>query len=195
MPTLIDKLDAILGWHDRLGSRVPALLQPGLTRQRIMELERRLPFKLSEETIALYQWRNGIPLATASNDNLFLFEMHQFLPLEDALAVFRETYPIIKEFYELTDWLPVFQDVAGDGYGAIGTAQRQASAPIVLLFEGDGVRVVFDSLEKLIDTMLACFEQGVFSIGDDRWLDTDFRALGHVARQVNPASRYWQNYR
>ena len=194
MQQLTTYLDEILTWHTHLGSPVPALLQPGLTLAKIQGRAKQLPFQLSEEVLTLYQWRNGIPRAIESRGNLSFFEAHQFLPLDDALESFQIRYPIFKEFNERTDWLPLFEDVTGDGYGAMGAYGAEQATPVVFVFEGLDVDVVFDNLTNMMRTMLACFEEGVFWLGADQWLETDYDRLGNVARTLNHRVPYWQTY-
>src|SRR5512135_971534 len=159
MGTLTDSLDHILEWHRRNQTPAARLIQPGLSEDEIVRQLQSVPFKLSREFIALYRWHNGVRSGDQEDKDDSFFEYHSFLPLEDALATFQVSYPIMKEFYELTDWVQVFQDPAGDGYGlcgglqapgsarvparSIGPADPAPQAPVVFLFEGEGVKVVF----------------------------------------------------
>ena len=105
-------------------------------------------------------------------------------------------YPIIKEYYEKTDWIMTFEDGSSDGYGisAIEKGKSPSVAPIVFLFEGDGVNTIFGSLTQMMKTMVACFESGVFTMGEDGDLETDFYKFGEIAYNLNPEINYWKVY-
>lgn len=191
---LIDYLDYILEWHTRHNSPVAKFIQPGLSSDEILFQIGHLPFKMPREFAELYHWRNGVPfpLNTPAGDMSF-FEYHRFLPLEEALGNFQISYPIMKEFYEITDWVLTFQDPAGDGYGILGSAGSTQAAPVTFLFEGEGVQIVFDTLTQMMKTVVAGFDEGVFSWRQNA-LHTDFEQWGQVAHRLNPNSRYWRDY-
>jgi hypothetical protein len=189
---LTDYLEQILEWHRKNQTPVAQLLQPGLSEDEILTRLEPVPFKMSREFVELYKWRNGMDTGGLRDDNS-LFEYHAFLPLDEALSNFEISYPIMKEFYELTDWIQVFADAAGDGYGLSGAEQVVERAPVVFLFEGEGVQVVFESLTKMMETVAASFEQGVMT-WDEGQLEIDFFGWGEVAHRLNPEIKYWRDY-
>jgi hypothetical protein len=190
--SLTHTLDRILDWHQRNNTPVAHLIQPGLPEDEILRMLEAVPFKLSREFIELYRWHNGVSVGEDGEDTSF-FEYHRFLPLDEALHNFKESYPIMQEFYELTDWVQVFMDPAGDGYGLSGGPVAVEAAPVVFLFEGEGVQVVFENLDRMLETVAACFDEGVMSWQDGE-LDTDFFAWGDVAHRLNPEIQYWRDY-
>ena len=52
------------------------------------------------------------------------------------------------ESYDLTDWVLVFQDPAGEGYGVSGGSVLREKTPVASIIEGEGVQIVFDSLAR-----------------------------------------------
>ncbi|MEH2166771.1 MAG: hypothetical protein V7K41_08890 [Nostoc sp.] len=56
---LSDGLEYIFDWLVSLNPDYLDGYNPGLTRQKIDEIIKELPFNLSEEIYKLYQWRNG----------------------------------------------------------------------------------------------------------------------------------------
>jgi hypothetical protein len=192
MSALTDSLDHILEWHRKYDTPVARLIQPGLSEDEIVEKLKVVPFKMSREFIELYKWHNGVPLEQGKAAASF-FEYHCFLPLDEALADFEMSYPIVQEFYELTDWVMVFRDPASDGYGLSGGAVPSDAAPVVFLFEGEGVQVVFDSLAKMMETVAQAFDEGVMTWQEGE-LDTDFFAWGEIAHRLNPGIQYWRDY-
>jgi len=192
MEHLTPYLDQILEWHNRLGTPLAAQLQPGLGDVEIRKKIAVLPFKMPEEFIELYMWRNGTP--GHPQDWVSFMSNNRFLPLDDALDIFREAHPIMQQFYEISDWVMTFMDWSGDGYGISAVRESDSTAPVVNLFEGEGVNIVFESLAQMLKTIVASFEVGVFSLGEDGDLETDFYKLGEVAYRLNPNSQYWMQY-
>jgi hypothetical protein len=192
METLTQYLDQILEWHTQLGSSLAKYLQPGLRVGDIRQKIAALPFRMPEEYIELYAWRNGTP--ARNRDWVSFIEYHRFLSLEEAIKIFQESYLIMKEFYVKTDWIMTFEDGSGDGYGVSAIKKDPSAAPVVLLFEGQGVNITFESLTQMMKTMVASFEAEVFTMGTDGDLATDFFKLGEVAHRLNPSIPYWTQY-
>jgi cell wall assembly regulator SMI1 len=192
--SLIDSLNHILEWHQKNQTPTARLIQPGLSEDEILHQLQAVPFKLSREFVELYKWHNGVAWEDGDEQaEISFFDIHRFLPLDEALEDFQTSYPIMKEFYELTDWVQVFQDPASDGYGLSGGPEVAASAPVVFLFEGEGVRVVFESLEKMMETVATAFDEGAMTWDEDR-LEADYFAWGEVAHRLNPGIQYWRDY-
>ncbi len=190
--SLIDSLNQILEWHQKNNTPTARLIQPGLSEDEILSMLQVVPFKLSREFVELYKWHNGVPVGEEGEDASF-FEYHRFLPLDEALNDFQISYPIMKEFYELTDWVQVFQDPASDGYGLSGGPETTDEAPVVFLFEGEGVQLVFDSLAKMMETVAAAIRERAMT-WEEGELDTDFFAWGGIAHRLNPRIKYWSDY-
>ena len=191
MSPLTEYLDQILAWHSRHGTPAAASLQPGLSEAEILARTSQLPFKLTGEFLELYRWRNGVPWDTSGDPSFF--EFHRFLPLDEAMVAFRESHPIFKRFYPITDWVMTFQDPAGDGYGLSGGKGHVEAAPVTFLMEGEGVQIVFENLTQMMKSVIACFDEGVFWWGDNQ-LQTDFYRLGDVMFRLNPNMQYWKDY-
>jgi len=192
MEELTQYLNQILGWHTKLGSPRAKCLSPGLSVDEIRKKIAVLPFKMSDEFVELYAWRDGTPV---HDPNWVSFiEYHRFLPSDEALNIFQVTYAVTKQFYEITDWVLTFEDGSGDGYGISAIKGSSSVAPVVFLFEGEGVNIVFESLTQMMRTMAASFESDVFTLGEDGDLKTDFIRLGEVAQKMNPNIHYWTQY-
>jgi hypothetical protein len=189
--TLTDSLDEILEWHRRNNTPAARLMQPGLSEDEIMSRLKAIPFGVSRELVELYKWRNGTALGAEGQD-ASLFEIHRFLPLDEAIDNFQAVYPAAKDSYQLSEWVQVFQDVTGDGYGVSGGPQMVERSTVVLLLEDD-VQVVFSSLAKMMQTVAAAFRQGAMGWEDDE-METDFFGWGELAHRLDPQIRYWKEY-
>ncbi len=189
--TLTDSLNYILDWHRKNNTPAARLLQPGLSEGEILGMLEALPFKISREFVELYEWHNGTAIGEEGEDTS-LFEIHRFLPLEEAIENFQAAYPEVKDSYDLSDWVQVFQDVTSDGYGVTGGAQMLDHTPVVLLMEGD-VQKVFSSLANMMETVAAALKQGAMGWEDEE-METDFFAWGELAKRMNPEIKYWRDY-
>ncbi len=189
--TLTDSLNQILEWHRKNNTPASRLLQPGLSEDEIRGMLQGIPFQVSHEFVELYRWRNGTAIGEEGEDTS-LFEIHRFLPLEEAINNFQAAYPAAKTSYELSDWVQVFQDVTSDGYGVTGGSQMLDHTPVVLLMEGD-VQEVFSSLAKMMETVAAALQQGAMG-WEDGEMETDFFAWGELAKRLNPEIEFWRDY-
>ena len=189
--TLTDSLNQILEWHRRNNTPASRLLQPGLSEDEIMSKLQPLPFKVSRELVELYSWRDGTALGEEGEDTSF-FEIHRFLPLDEAVSNFQEVHPEAKDSDELSNWVQVFQDITSDGYAVSGGPEMVDCSPVVLLMEGE-VEKVFSSLAKMMETVAAAFRAGAMGWEDDE-METDFFAWAELARRIDPKIEYWRDY-
>ena len=181
---LIASLDQILEWHRRNNTPAARLLQPGLSEDEIMSRMQALPFHASRELVELYRWHNGTAIGEEGEDTS-LFEIHRFLPLEEAVSSFRESPPEAQA-------LQIFRDEALDGYAVSGAAQMAERSAVVLMTEGE-VQKVFSSLTKMMQTVAAAFEEGAMGWEDEE-METDFFAWGGLAHRIDPHIEYWKDY-
>jgi hypothetical protein len=182
--TLTDSLNQILEWHRKNNTPASRLLQPGLGEEEIRRKLTGLPVRVSSELVELYKWRNGTAMGEEGEDTS-LFEIHRFLPLEEAIDNVEASDPVAQEGHEPGEWVLVFQDATSDGYALRGEA-------VVLVMEGEA-RTVFSSLAKMMETVAAAFEQGAMGWEDEE-METDFFGWGELAHRMDPGVRYWKDY-
>src|SRR5262249_25145829 len=142
---LIVSLERIIVKLDERGSRLPALLAPGLTRTEIDSLTATLGFRLPEEVYRLYMWRNGVSLPEGpfDLDDCCLFDgIQRFLPLKEALRSHDsnrlppEQYcgflrPEIVDELDSATLFPLFEDDMGCAYHIACRAERTETGQIV----------------------------------------------------------------
>lgn len=95
MLVLSDTLILIEDWYRHNQPGMLQSWQPGLTREYIDSLVSNLPFCLSQETYALYQWHNGSAI---------------HFPLESAINIYYKQF----EYWPPHDWNPYWLPIATD---------------------------------------------------------------------------------
>lgn len=167
-----------------------AALQPGLSADRISELEKQGGITLSPELRALYRWRNGLP-SDASHD---FIPGHQFPSLEQvidrkaaeakslasATALQRTSYNAIVGYR--TPWLPLFPDAAGDGY-FYDPKRAPHEGAVFFHFAEISRYVFFPSAKNLLAGIAECYETGVFSTDSSGRLVQDYEKTDAVWRK------------
>jgi cell wall assembly regulator SMI1 len=146
-------------------------LQPGLTDEQIARIEATSRVVLAPELRVLYGWRNGTPRAA----NMTVTTLHEFVPLDDAIArraavrqgVQQEgivTRALHDAFAGHRDgWLDVFVDLAGDGY-FYDPARRDQPGSFFYCFNETGDYLYFPSLNNFLAGLIECYESGVYVV-------------------------------
>ena len=182
MKTLIDQLVCEVR---RVNPGVLAKLRPGLPRSAVQEKLSALPFEITPDAVALYEWADG------SESGLFeLLPGGFFIPLSEALEEFWILHPCRDEFESLfhqpyRDCIRFLSDWSDAGY-AFGRCDSPSAGKIVSLCIHAPWRLAFADLEALLITAIECYRRGVFPIGGSREapdIDRYFR----IGAEVNPA--------
>jgi cell wall assembly regulator SMI1 len=180
MPAAIARLEAALKEH---APAVLESLQPGLTIEQIEQLETANSIKLTDELRALYQWRNGVPEGVYTN----LTPLHRFASLEENLSGRRASQQQLAEAsaveriahntlvgYKMA-WIPIFEDIAGDGYFYDPTRSVAEGAYFDSFLE-TGSYEFYPSLRNLLIALAECYESKAYFVEDAGQLNADFAA-------------------
>lgn len=180
-------LDRILSHLTRLQQPVVGLLQEGLDHQDIENSVALLPMSLPEEVYRLYEWRNGTRRhERRPMKHLYFFPGFYFLSLDEAVTSYQL---FANDSRWNSSWFPLFANGGGDFYAAVGTAERQQSSEIIgfMLDLPDDEQVAeYESLEKMLLTMATCYDEEVFYVQSDGYLDADDRRRSQIAKRLNP---------
>jgi hypothetical protein len=151
MSVLIDTLNYILDRRIALDPKFVSTLQPGLSRESILEMTRDIPCEIPEELIELYEWHNGADYVYDSFIPVF-----EFRPLEYAV----ETNGV---YDEIEDISMSIMDLNGDVQLVIILDRDCDLAPIYCIDVEDGVyEQCFDSLTTMFQTIAACFDEDLY---------------------------------
>lgn len=167
-------------------------LKPGIIVDSEMEGNYELPI----EAQILYKWRNGTELAGIkyANEGL-LFTMGRFRDFQTSKRSYLRVNGKMENFEP--SMFPLFDSGGGDYY-LIECDKRKDTYGMILYHtisvERDGIRSAYDSLENLIKTITVCYEQKIYTIDSNGWLDSDLKREYEVSRELNPGSKsrwYW----
>lgn len=196
MPAAVpDKVEDLLARFEQLldkqAPKLLAALQPGLSRERIEELEKQHQFKLPPDLRALYHWRNGTP----RNNSLDIFPDHRFVPLDEAAAEREELRRQVKEGNPLQRgvwaafaghreaWLGLIVDAAGDGY-FFDPGRAEDEGSFFFNFAEDGSFIFFPAFRNVLKAVVEGHEAGFLRFG----------ARGAETADFNRQHALWQRY-
>lgn len=188
---MIAALDASVSQLAHASREVVDKLQPGLSLQEIATWEAKLPFALTRELEALYQWHDG----TLVNEGdllgqAYFFPGYYLLSLEEAVESHderKDAWPWEK------NWFPVFASGAGDFYVVPCSKEKLDTAVVIGVLHGEPEQVVeYQSLTAMMKTLEACHARGAFVL-DDGELEVDDDKHRVIARHFNPEVEEWQD--
>jgi len=176
-------------------------LQPGLSAERINELERQAGIQLPDEIKTLYRWRNGFNLDRLNSGGFRVagpIPGHYFLPLEEALQIphaisnqvtkatstQRAAFNILAGYTK--SWITLFDDGAGDGY-FFDPKRKPSEGAVFYHFMEEGQYIFFPSAKNLFAGMVKCYEQDAFS-----WKEETNGAALH--EDFNAITKIWNDF-
>ena len=174
--------------HARLGrDTLLRALRPGLGAP---ELDRSLrDAGVPDDALvrSLFRWHDGVDTDGAVLGDLWLFPGFYPLSLEDAL-LHAEAFRSHPRWG--ADSLPVFADGGGDFYVVDLGDGREGAVRRFRMDEWDQP-VEFANLADMVRTVATAFDDGVYHVEDEGWLEMDDAAFAGLARRLNPGVRHW----
>jgi len=178
--SLVPALEQLIGAIELRGTQLRPLLKPGLSRVETEQILLPLRFVPPPELIELYQWHNGME---RNYSEIKMFGEHDFLPLEDAVAVYDE---IVKNYIDgqpqidLSLCLPVAAHPPSSiAMYCSDSPFDELLHPMVGIFYG--IWIAFEDLETMVNTSIAWFEEGIY---DQSTIDQDRQKS--IWRRLNP---------
>lgn len=177
----------------RLAHRAVArMLQPALTSSEIATRAAPLPFALTRELEALYQWRNG----TLVNEGdllgqAYLFPGFYLLSLDEAVQIYSERKGSRQW---RPSYFPVFSDGGGDFFVVPCPPHTVEAAEVVGFIHGEPEQTAeYECLATMMLTIDACYAQGAYYLDHDGELEIDDDKHSEIAHHFNPHIEEWQN--
>jgi cell wall assembly regulator SMI1 len=142
---------------------------PGLHDFEIDRLEQLAGVKLSADIRKLYNWHNGQRSAGSAGP----IPGHRFIPLQEAVEeknnLWRKNHDqnrarraLLNSFIKhRKTWLPIFEDVSGDGYFC-DMAKNEAQGGVFYCSSETNVYVFFPSIKNLLAGVLKCYKNNIF---------------------------------
>lgn len=179
MSELTNALNGILNWFENNKPSTIDSLQPGLTIEEIESIVKDLPFRLTQEVIELYQWRNGM-----IDDGSCFFSAFRFLPLEEAI----EELKLMEEAWGLSlplGWFPLFE-YEGEYFAAVGAEENTENSLILHTYHG--IDISYRNLTNMMLYIAECCETGAYYIGDSRFIEENEVAVTNILQKYEPES-------
>ena len=166
---LLTALDAPLSF----GEVAPALEDVGLAP--------------SASVAALYEWHNGTKRDISLDDSQ-LFPGFYFPDFDEALT----NYKVFCESPRWTrGWFPLFADGGGDFY--VADFNSDAVPMRRFRIEYAECPVEYESLPDMLSTLAAAFDEGIYYVDDDGYLEIDRVAFSSLAARLNPRVAWWKD--
>lgn len=143
-----------------------------------------------DEYLAVYEWRDGTETATgALLDDLWIVPGFYLLSLTDALANY-DSFRTSERWDP--GWIPLLADGGGDFVVLELPQPGAANGPIRHFRIEDAEHPVeYQSIAAMVATFVAAYEQGVFFVHDDGYLEADDQAFATLAAAMNPNVPWW----
>lgn len=166
------------------------LLRPGIRPERVGAALAGVGLPPNDDLAALYAWHDGTDTSRgATLDDLHLFPGFYLLSLHDAVANYRS----FREDERWTEgWMPLFANGGGDFYVVEVCAAQDSSVRHFRIDESERP-VEFGSLSALLQTLAASFDEGVFYVDRDGYLEMDDQAFAALAATLNPTVDWWHD--
>jgi hypothetical protein len=190
MSRIAELCDRLLDFHRELNRPIVDQFCPGLSDSEIDNQIARFRLTFPQSLRDLYAWQNGT-LRGGDGDSRF-FERQMMFSLQEMADVYRGLRQVRRNDWR-RNWFPVFDDGCAD-YWAVPCGLEPSQDAPVIIFDNFAVEhsPAFDSLEQLLKTMIAGFEDGVFTADADGWLEKDPSKFKLLCYRMNPRSRkFW----
>ena len=192
----------IIERQELLGYHMPKILRTPADKSAVAETERILKLTFNQELNQLYSIADGVNLDYITPSGLTgLIPIYNFLSLSDATEYYKVQVDFDEAFHNWeTNFKPgkhLFPFLQSDGncywvdlneetenYSNIYWTNTLAEDPEYL----------FSSLTSMFKTISDCYDNGIFKLDEEGYLDCDYNAWGHVAQKNNPEIKYWSLY-
>lgn len=185
-----------------MGYHFPTIVRPPATTQQIEATEKRLGLKFNDEMVELYSFADGTTIDEITpSGKTGLIPIHSLLNLSDAIAYYQRVFEPVEFLrnsesgYKPGDKLfPFLEDGAGNCYWVdLNGTENQGRLYWTNTF-GDQPDYLYESLTTLFEVIDECYQQSVFTLDTEGYLDCDYHKFGEISKQFNPDIDYWTKY-
>lgn len=166
-------------------------LNSGITSLKIQELFEEIPLQPNQDLHALYAWRNGSKdCEEITLGELAFFPGFYLMSLEESIQTYMELRA--RNGWDKS-WFPIFASGGGDFYAMILALEGQGQILGFYVYEEEP-QVEYQSLESMLATLKACYEQGIIFRNEQGYLDMDYRKHAEIAHDINPDLKIWLEF-
>jgi len=154
-----------------------------------------------EDLNALYSWKPGLKreLVNDLNFNFRVFNRGTHIEYTEALHTYQILVLQEKEIFE-NRFFP-FILMPGVGFEApiLIDLSKNSKTFGRIFYDSPATGItkptsIFDSLSSMIETIIACYRTGIYSISKKGILNTDTEKILAVSSRINPNSDYWKDW-
>jgi len=169
-------------------------LQPGLSLEAFNSIPQFSSLGRGSELEQLFTWRNGTTTSrTIPMRDLWIVPGFYLLPAGDSVTLSRYCYENFVPKWPRS-WYPLSSSGSADCHFVDIDKAWQGCMP-VLYYDPEiepTVAQIYDSIERMFWTILACYQEGALFLDSERCLAEDVEARAGIARKYNPNSGYWR---
>jgi hypothetical protein len=197
MNSLLQKLGNLYSEFERVKSPLVNFLQPGISTDYINKEIKNIGIVLPPEVYQLYSWKNGTNNEKKPLGAKWMFPGGKFANIEDSVSAYH--YYAGKDGIWKKQMFMLFMSGGGEMY-LIDCNKNAVSYGMILRHSIGAVdtavlTTVYDSLESLIDTLLACYQEDAFFYAEEfntMVLQANFEKAVKISRKINPKSDLWK---
>jgi len=170
----------------RLNRPVVGLLRSGIS----IKTNEVSPWQLTEEIVALYQWRDGTASQGQILDDMHFFPGFYFMSFDEALENWRAFQ---KDKRWLPNWFPIFANGGGDFYVLPLPEGNAGECEVVGFMLGESDHFVeYSSLTNMFNTILECYTHEAYFVEAAGYLEVDVEKEHKVSHKLNPQLSRWR---
>ena len=197
---LSNSLDRLLEVLVEKESPLVARLKKGIDKDYINSIIEPHEIIFPEELFTYYGWRNGFTIGPdefISMASVTLFTLGNPIPVETSLEEYFE-YSFVNGFWE-KKYFPLFESGIGDYY-LMDLDPDSSNYKMIMFYSPatpyfQGVISFSDSLQKLIETIVECYERNIYFFEEfegDKVFVTIPGTSFELWKKNNPKSEYWR---
>jgi hypothetical protein len=200
--TITDCFKRIIKKQQEIGYYFPTIVRQPASRQQIQHVETSLDLRFNDELLELYSFADGTTLdGVTPCGKTGLIPIHSFLNLHDAISYYStglepdEYFRNLDSGYKPGNKLfPFLEDGAGNCHWVdLNETENHGRLYWTNTF-GEQPDYLYESLTTLFQVIDVCYQQNVFALDPEGFLECDYKKFGEVSKQFNPTIPYWDEY-
>lgn len=198
--TIAQYFERIIKKQKEIGYYFPTIIRPPATLQQIEKTERKLNLKFNNELLELYLFADGTTLDQVTPcGKTGLIPIHTFLGLKEAEEYYQTGFEQDDLFrnsntsYRPGNKLfPLLEDGAGNCHWVdLNNTENHGRVYWTNTF-GEQPDYLYNSLTSLFKVIDECYQQDIFKLDGDGYLNCDYTKFGQVSQKHNSDIEYWR---
>lgn len=183
---LAAKLEQILVTQN---ARIYKYLQPGLTRVEIEHIFDSYGIR-NRRIVELFEWKNGTNFSEQlAYEHYFLFSCYCMYSIQDLINTYKSNRESI--LGKGKKYITVFD------FGGVTLLVKNNSDDIFVYeynaYLSSSPYKKYESIETMLLTIIACFNEGAYVINENGMVETDFDLEWTISKKMNPNCKIWTN--